>query len=160
MARKFYNHKYFQIGQHLTAECDTQDTRSGFRHLCILRHNGAIVVNTKACYQNRTWESFDYQTVIQSAIDRAGLTPQLKAAALAWAKKGDGSDMAGLRAIAGIAKLGELLCPNQKEKNDWKARMLKAGLGGRGLEMPEDWDSLTEDEKQRRLDGAIKLLST
>ena len=37
----------------------------------------------------------------------------------------------------------------------WWNKMLKAGLGNKGLEMPEDWDSLSEDEKERRLNGAI-----
>ena len=51
-----------------------------------------------------------------------------------------------------VAMFGELLCDNQKEKNDWKKRMLDAtGL----LNFPEDWDDLSEDEKQKRLDKAI-----
>src|SRR3990167_162423 len=33
-----------------------------------------------------------------------------------------------LNSIAMVAKMGEILCDNQKEKNDWKTRMLKAGL--------------------------------
>ena len=51
-----------------------------------------------------------------------------------------------------VAMFGELLCDNQKEKNDWKKRMLDAtGL----LDFPEDWDELSEEEKQERLDKAI-----
>jgi len=37
--------------------------------------------------------------------------------------------------------------------------MIKAGLGDKGLIMPEDWDSLDEDTKQARLDGVIKMMS-
>lgn len=59
--------------------------------------------------------------------------------------------------VAGIAMLGNIFCNDQKESNDWKARMLKAGLG-EGLQMPDDWGSLSEEEKQRRLDGAIEIL--
>jgi hypothetical protein len=33
--------------------------------------------------------------------------------------------------------------------------MIKAGLGNKGLEMPEDWDSLSEDEKEKRLNNVI-----
>jgi hypothetical protein len=36
--------------------------------------------------------------------------------------------------------------------------MLKAGLDGSGLIMPKDWDSLSEDEKEARLNGAISQL--
>jgi hypothetical protein len=37
--------------------------------------------------------------------------------------------------------------------------MIKAGLGNKGLEMPEDWDSLSEEEKERRLNNVIGELS-
>jgi len=65
---------------------------------------------------------------------------------------------AGLRRIATVMAMGDLLGKNQKESNDWKTRMLKAGLEGRGLIMPEDWDKLDEDTKQARLNGAIGAL--
>lgn len=71
------------------------------------------------------------------------------------APKGDG----GLGMIAGIAKLGEIFCKTVKDQNDWKVRMLKAGLENRGLMIPADWGSLSEAEKQRRLDGAIASLA-
>ena len=64
----------------------------------------------------------------------------------------------GLRWVAAVAAMGNLLCVTQEEKNDWKLRMLKAGLENRGLMVPEDWGSLSEEEKQRRLDGAIALM--
>lgn len=53
-----------------------------------------------------------------------------------------------------VASLGAIFGGNQKESNDWKARMLKAGMPG--LDMPDDWDSLSEDEKQTRLNLVIK----
>jgi len=59
-----------------------------------------------------------------------------------------------LKSASMVAMFGELLCDNQKEKNDWKKRMLDAtGL----LDFPEDWDDLSEDEKQKRLDNAIAV---
>lgn len=65
----------------------------------------------------------------------------------------------GLGSIAMVAKLGDVLCAGDKKAaNDWKARMLRAGLEGRGLIMPDDWDSLSEDEKERRLNGVIEQL--
>lgn len=56
-----------------------------------------------------------------------------------------------------VAAMGEIFGSTQEEKNDWKARMIKAGLGGYGFEMPEDWDTLSEDEKERRLNGVIEI---
>ena len=57
-----------------------------------------------------------------------------------------------------IAQLGEVFCDNQKDKNDWKARMLKVGMEGKGLQMPDDWDQLDEDTKEARLNAVIGLI--
>lgn len=67
--------------------------------------------------------------------------------------------MRDLHTVAMIAQLGEIFGSSQKQKNDWKARMLKAGLGNSGLIMPDDWDDLSEEEKERRLNGAIGAIS-
>jgi hypothetical protein len=64
-----------------------------------------------------------------------------------------------LKTISMIASLGDIFANNQKESNDWKTRMLKAGLENKGLIMPEDWDTLSESEKEARLNGAIKQLA-
>lgn len=62
--------------------------------------------------------------------------------------------------LTGIMKMGEIIhAGDQKGQNDWKARMLRAGLEGKGLIMPEDWDTLSEDEKEKRLNGVIIELS-
>lgn len=74
-------------------------------------------------------------------------------------KDKEAEGLAGLRSVAMVAQLGEIFGSSQKEKNDWKARMLKAGLEGRGLLMPDDWGQLSEDEKERRLNGAISQLA-
>ncbi len=58
-----------------------------------------------------------------------------------------------------VAAFGDILCSGQKEKNDWKTRMLKAGLSGKGLSMPADWDQLSEDEKEKRLNKAVGVLA-
>ena len=53
-----------------------------------------------------------------------------------------------------VALMGNVLYTGQKEKNDFKKRMLKAT--GQ-VDFPADWDKLTEDEKEKRLNGAIKI---
>lgn len=62
-----------------------------------------------------------------------------------------------MRTTSALMMMGDLLTDNKKEANDWKARMLKAGLGDRGLIMPSDWDTLSEEEKEKRLNGVISL---
>ena len=66
-----------------------------------------------------------------------------------------------LKTVAMAAKVGEVVAGNgKKEKNDWKVRMLKAGLGGRELIMPDDWEELSEDDKEERLNGAVSALES
>ena len=38
--------------------------------------------------------------------------------------------------------------------------MIKAGLENKGLIMPDDWDDLSEENKEIRLNGVIKHLAT
>lgn len=68
-------------------------------------------------------------------------------------EEGDGM----LKTVGMIASLGDIFCKDKKEGNDWKARMLKAGLSNKGLVMPDDWDVLSEEEKEIRLDNVIKV---
>jgi hypothetical protein len=59
------------------------------------------------------------------------------------------------RHVGATAKMAALFTENQAEANKWKLRMLKAGIPG--LSIPDDWDQLPEDEKQRRLDKIIDM---
>ena len=58
-------------------------------------------------------------------------------------------------AVGMVAAFGNLLCNSQEEKNAWKKRMLAAGIPG--LDIPGDFDRLSEAEKERRLDGVIRI---
>jgi hypothetical protein len=74
-----------------------------------------------------------------------------------WIKVSSNSESNPFGIVSAVAKLGEIFCDNQKDKNDWKKRMLQAGLPA--LDVPEDWDTLSEDEKERRLNGVIGILN-
>lgn len=58
-------------------ECTFERTRYGFRHLCILTYydlNDDIIYGSahdKCCYYNRTWESYEYRTVMSNTVLRA-----------------------------------------------------------------------------------------
>jgi len=139
-------------------------SRDGFNHFATLYINGVEDVATKVHYINRTWESYDYQSAIRQAVEKSKtLTPAEKEMAYAYIDK-DMSKFEEARVnkefgqIANIAKLGEIFGKDQKEKNDWKERMLKAGLENKGLEMPEDWDKLDENTKEARLNAVINMM--
>lgn len=48
--------------------CSFKSTRSGFNHDCTMFVNGRWEVETSCHYINRTWESYNYQTVMLRAV--------------------------------------------------------------------------------------------
>ncbi len=67
----------------------------------------------------------------------------------------DNKESSVLQFTGVVAALGDIFCDEQKDRNDWKVRMLKAGLSG--LSIPDNWDALSEDEKQLRLNRVIEV---
>jgi len=158
--------KTFKINDKYEITCTCENTRYGFRHLANLYRTGAsgtttLIEKAKECYYNRTWESFEYETVIDSLLTKAKIMPEEQIREfLERCRKGNLDEVnRQFGFIAGIAKIGEVLCETQAEKNDWKERMIKAGLGDKGLIMPDDWLVLSEDEKEKRLNNVINELS-
>lgn len=58
----------FRTGK-VTVVCESESTRSGFRHVAVLLINGNQRDRAKCCYLNRTWESFQYKSVLQKLIE-------------------------------------------------------------------------------------------
>lgn len=137
-------------------ECRSERTRYGFRHLAeVIDTKGNVVSKAKVCYYNRTWESFTFETVMERALrsckwfDKYAVNHIMNT----LRDEAHGKVKAQFAFVGGIAKLGEIFGTTRKESNDWKARMLKAGMPG--LIMPSDWDTLSEEEKTARLDAVI-----
>ena len=157
--------KTFRINKKYQIGCEYVKTRNGFKHVAKLFRTGYFgtpveISDTKVCYQNRTWESFEFETVIEKLLNlnkdiicKSTITKFLKRQRGEYAKQAKSM----FNSVAMVASIGNLLCPDQKDKNDWKTRMLKAGLPG--LDIPADWDSLTENEKENRLNNVIKELA-
>jgi hypothetical protein len=155
--------KVFKVNDKYEITCTSENTRYGFRHLANLYRTGAsgttvLVEKAKECYYNRTWESFEYETVIDRLLTKAKIMPEEQIREfLECCRKNNLAEVnKQFGFIAGIAKIGEVLCETQSQKNDWKERMIKAGFGDKGLSMPDDWILLSEDEKERRLNNVIK----
>lgn len=147
----------FQINEKISVVCDSVKTRYGFRHDARLMLNGSEAGKAKCCYYNRTWESYEYQSVLQKLFEKTQeLSADEKKLCKEWAN-GDHTDWSGFRSVAMVAQLGDLFCQDKKSQNDWKTRMIKAGFG-EAISMPEDWESLPEDEKARRLNLVIAQL--
>lgn len=152
--------KSFKINEKIEIVCEWKKTRNGFKHEATLLFNGNEQETAKVCYLNRTWESYEYQTVLKRIVEKSQvLSEEEKALCLNFINK-DQTDYSSFNMTANIAKLGEIFCTTQKEKNDWKERMLRAGLENQGLSIPEDWDTLDEETKEKRLNAVIELSST
>lgn len=151
--------KTFKINENIRIECRWIKTRYGFKHDATLYDGYQNRGTVKACYYNRTWESFEYESVIADCLrSRSSFTEEEQDVIMTCFRNRNTEELnKRFGFIKAIASLGEILSDDKKEQNDWKQRMLKAGMGN-GLNFPADWDSLSEEEKQRRLDGALKQL--
>lgn len=160
--------KTFTINKHIKIEAEYYETRYSWGHKAYLFINGHEVVDDKITYYNRTWESYQFQSILKSIINKAAKDKLIskRQAAVAkkliqnnFAKKAHEETKSMFRNIAMVAAIGDIMTDTKKEANDWKERMIKAGLGDRGLIMPDDWDTLNDNDKQARLDLVIKELN-
>lgn len=149
--------KEFEITERIKIRCSQHSTRNGFKHVAKLIYSGNVIQTSSVSYLNRTWERYEYQTVMEQLIGKnKTLSEEEKNLCKAFIAK-DNTDNSHLKSIAMVAVLGEFFGKDKKESNDWKTRMIKAGLG-EGIQMPEDWDELDEETKELRLNKVIKEL--
>ena len=57
-------------GEEITFRCHTTWTRNGFCHTAHYTGWDYSLTDTKASYYNRTWERFEYESVLKRAIDK------------------------------------------------------------------------------------------
>ena len=153
--------KTFKINKNLEIVCEWKKTRIAFKHEATLLQDGWKEIDkAKICYLNRTWESFEFESVIQKLLDKTNLLTERQKKNFLKKASGRTTEETShmFKAIKTISSMGDILGQTKKEKIDWKVRMLKAGLGDKGLQMPEDWNELSEDEQEKRLEGALKVL--
>lgn len=149
--------KLFKINKRIEIVCNAEKTRSGFRHLATLFVNGTETGKAKCTYQNRTWERYEFQSVLSKVIGESDLFEDDKKICKDYIENYKETDTV-MKSTMMVASLGNIFCDNKKDKNDWKKRMLKAGLGNRGLEFPDDWNRLSEDEKENRLNKSMEFM--
>ena len=71
MAYKLRNRQLFETtvnSRKFTFTCYTQSTSYGFRHVAFFDEAWGEIQLAKACYYNRTWERFTYETVLKKAL--------------------------------------------------------------------------------------------
>jgi hypothetical protein len=150
----------FRISRDIKVVAKYGKSSNGFNHFATLYLKGREMDTVKTHYINRTWESYEFDSVIQKLADNSpNLTPIQRKDILDWVKNRDGHDDEGMKrlgSIGALAMMGDVLGSNQKEKNSLKTTALKSV---RGIDLPDDWNTLSEAEKERRLNGAIGVLN-
>ena len=149
--------KTFKINKKIEIVCQAKKTRNGFKHIATLMINNCDYESVKICYLNRTWEKYEYQSVLEKLVDQTKvLSEKEKKKAKMFIENYQESN--NFKAIGLAMAMGNILCQTQKGKNDWQEKMLKAGLGNKGLIMPENWNELNEKTKNERLTGIKNML--
>lgn len=148
----------FKVDKHNTIVAESESTRSGFRHVVILMRDGYEVDRAKATYINRTWESFPFESALIILLQKH---PEIsKRTQEKFFDRASGRHHekveSQFRTTAMVAKMGNVFGKTEKEKADWKTRMLKAGVPE--LMLPEDWEKLPDEEKNARLDKIIEMM--
>jgi len=135
------------INENLKIEAWYYETSRNWGHKARAIYNGREVAEVKIVYQNRTWESYKYQSVMQKLIDAMDeyktipLADRIEASKMI--KTGDRREMKKLAGIGAMAMMAGII--GGKEA---KARVLGSIPG---IIMPEN---VTEEA----LDGAINIL--
>jgi hypothetical protein len=63
--------RLLKITNELSVICESVGTRTGFRHEAILMRNGYQVLKDKCCYINRTWECYQFDSVLEKLLEHA-----------------------------------------------------------------------------------------
>ena len=61
--------RIFTLNNDYSVVCNSEGTRYGFRHLATLHKNGFGIAKLKICYYNRTWERFEFESVVIRCIE-------------------------------------------------------------------------------------------
>ena len=62
--------KIFKLDEKYNVVCNSESTRTGFRHVATLCRNGGEVAKAKCIYYNRTWECYEFESVLIEIIEK------------------------------------------------------------------------------------------
>ena len=132
MAVKQYDVRYFTAkvnGKEIEFRCYTTDTRCGFCHTAHYVGWDYDLTDTKASYYNRTWERFEYESVLKRAIDKLPADIQKEVyAQIIEGKAAEEEKQAGAM-LKSFEALHSALSPENKER-----------LANSGIEMHSEAD--------------------
>ena len=101
----------FKVNRNIEIVCESKNRRSGFKHVATLLVGGIERDEAKCLYVNRTWERWEYQSVLQKLADetRALSSGQIKTLKRFIKNDARAEDaLKPLKHIAMIASLGDV----------------------------------------------------
>ena len=145
MAYKLRKRQVFEAtvnGKKYTFTCYSQDTSYGFRHICTLGYNNTTEckwikgdIIARASYYNRTWERFDYETVLRNGIQNLNETKEVKERlhAILIERKAEAEHEEAERQVAQFEALWNGLSEENKQH-------IRNGVGENGIQSEEQAD--------------------
>jgi len=154
--------KEFKINENITIEAEFKNSRNGFNHFATLYYNDQEIRIVKTHYINRTYESFEFESVIHKLAENC--KKELTEEERNLIKNFDNTEeeMKPFKNLSMFMKLIDLMNDKPEDlklKNDSKLRMLKAQMG-EALILPDDWDILDEQTKADRLNKIKNILGS
>jgi len=155
MAYKTVEKKELQLTPKITLELSWIKTPYGFKHEAVAKMDtNEILGKTKCVYYNRTWEKYEYQTVILQAIDL--FAPEDQKEALRKYYK-EVNHLPGetdfLQTVSAASAMFGVICGDDKETaTKYQKKFLEKVPG---INFPEGFDDLPLEEREKRLSGAI-----
>lgn len=146
---KLTAYKEFILDDTYTVECNTYETRYSWGHYAKLVKNGYVIDESKFTYYNRTWEAYTYQSIIHSLLDKNKLS-HLKYRA---DEIGEGNVKRELKQLGAIVAMAGII-----GTPDTQVKALETATGG-AVEKPDNWNGLSEEEKEKRLDKVLEVLN-
>jgi DNA-binding TFAR19-related protein (PDSD5 family) len=119
MAVKQYDVRYFSAkvnGKEIEFRCYTTDTRCGFCHTAHYVGWDYDLTDTKASYYNRTWERFEYESVLKRAIDKLPADIQKEVYAQIIEGKAAEEEKQAEEMVKSFEALHSALSPENKER--------------------------------------------
>jgi hypothetical protein len=147
--------KTFKINNNLEVVAESQKTRYGFRHIATLLKNGNEIDREKCCYYNRTWESYEFESVLEKLLENTKkLTGQerVEFKDMIVSPNRTEDELKPFKTLGKVLKLGSLFNESKEDQNKFKKQCVQA----MGVDFPEDWDNLSEEEKEKRFNNLEK----
>jgi hypothetical protein len=140
--------------------CSVQNTSNGFRHYVKFMLNGREINSRSVNYLNRAWESYKFESAIKRLLEKMIKQKQINnSQAKEFLEISEDHILGGfkrnLKTLSTTSKMVDVLQGDIKKRNESKLRMIKATFG-HDLILPENWNRLSEKEKEIRLNIILK----